>query len=374
MKFLILSTATGQGHNSASLAVRECLEARGCRAEVLDVLKLRNSKTSRHVSCLYADVTVHVPYLFGLLYRAGMSLSRPGGCSPIFFLNTFYAKQLCSKICTYRPDVIVCPHIFSAQAVTWLRRKSGLTVPAVGLVTDYTCIPFWEESALDSYIIPSASLAAEFIQRGIPADRLVPIGIPVRSQFLRHTQKSEARQRLGLSLSGYIFLVMGGSMGYGNLAALAEGLLSAVPGSRVVALCGNNIPLFRKLSSMSHCITPLCYTEKVGLYMDAADVVLTKPGGLSSTEAIAKHIPTVLTHPIPGCEQQNAAFLARHGAAIFADSISRAVLEACHLALDKEAARKMAEAQEQFYPADTDSRIADYLISLAPPPCNSISL
>ena len=364
MRFLILSTATGQGHNSAALAVKECLETRGFEAEILDVLSLRKPGVSQNVSRLYANVTIHSPKFFGTLYRVGQACSHPGGHSPVYLLNALYARQLCGSICTRRPDALICTHIFSAQAVTCLMRRYGLRLPCAGVATDYTCIPFWEESALDGYIIPSAELFAEFAARGIPAEKLRPIGIPVRQQFLHRLPRREARAELGLPLSGRLFLVMGGSMGYGDITALVNGLLSAVPDSRVAALCGRNEALFCALDGKKRVI-PLRYTETVGLYMDAADVVLTKPGGISSTEAISKRVPLVLTRPIPGCEQRNASFLAAHGAAAFANGTEHAVAEACRLAIDRDAAAAMLSAQESAFPAGTNDRAADYLIALA---------
>ncbi len=366
MNFLILSTATGQGHNSAARAVAESLELRGCSTKVLDVLKLRDEGLSEHISHLYAGITVHAPRFFHGLYRIGQHVSSPGGRSPIYRLNTLYAKRLMEEINRFRPDAIICTHIFSAQAVTDLRERFGLDLPAVGIATDYTCIPFWEESALDGYVIPSPALTGEFTARGVPGDRLVPIGIPVLPKFLGHCSKKEARRALGLT-AAHIFLVMGGSMGYGDIGRLAESLTESVPDSQAVVLCGSNEHLLRRVAATGKVI-PLRYTDRIPELMDASDVILTKPGGLSSTEAIAKRLPLVLTRPIPGCEQKNAEFLSSAGAAVFPGGETGAVSAARTLALGGSAAQKMKEAQLRIRPDGTDGRITDYLVSLADRP------
>ena len=363
MNFLILSTATGQGHNSAACAVAKTLESRGCCAKVLDVLKLKDEALSKHISHLYAGVTVHTPHLFHGLYRIGQRVSSPGGRSPIYRLNTLYAARLLEEIWRFQPDAIICTHIFSAQAVTNLRECYGLDLPAAGVATDYTCIPFWEESSLDRYIIPSPALEGEFITRGVPADRLVPAGIPVLPEFLKQIPKNEARRALGLT-AAHIFLVMGGSMGYGSIDRLASALTESVPDSQVVLLCGSNERLLHRVARTEK-IIPLRYTDRVSALMDAADVVLTKPGGLSSTEAIAKRRPLVLTQPIPGCEQKNAEFLSAAGAAAFSPEIKDAVSAARYLAQGGSAAKRMREAQMRLRPTGTDSRIADALTALA---------
>ena len=363
MRFLILSTATGQGHNSASMAAGKALEARGCEAKVLDVLKLKNESVSRRVSHLYAGITIHSPRFFSGLYRIGEFVSSPGGHSPIYGLNTLYANRLLEEISRYHPDAIVCPHIFSAQAVTHLRRDYGLNLPAAGLATDYTCIPFWEESSLDGYVIPHPALTKEFASKGIPCELLAPLGIPVRPEFLKHTPKEEARRSFNLTAS-HIFLVMGGSMGYGGIDRIAAALTESVPDSQAVVLCGNNRELLHRLIPTGK-IVPLTYTDRVAVLMDAADTVVTKPGGLSSTEAIAKRVPLVLTQPIPGCEQRNAEFLSCRGAAVFRQDLNDIVSAARELALDENASEHMKNAQLNFWPDDTNERIADYLISLA---------
>jgi processive 1,2-diacylglycerol beta-glucosyltransferase len=363
MRFLILSTATGQGHNSASLAAGKTLEARGCEAKVIDVLKLKNESVSRRVSNLYAGITIHTPRFFSKLYRIGEFVSSPGGHSPIYGLNTLYASRLLEEISRFHPDAIICPHIFSAQAVTHLRRDYDLKLPTAGLATDYTCIPFWEESSLDGYVIPHPSLTQEFASKGIPNDLLAPLGIPVQPEFLEHTPKKEARRTFNLTAS-HIFLVMGGSMGYGGIDRIAAALTEAVPDSQAVVLCGNNQELLHRLVPTDK-IVPLTYTDQVAKLMDAADVVVTKPGGLSSTEAIAKRVPLVLTKPIPGCEQRNAEFLSSNGAAVFRQNLDDIVSAARKLALDENASEKMKKAQEHLRPDDTNERIADYLIALA---------
>lgn len=363
MKCLLLSTATGQGHNAAAAAVAEALRAENCAAETMDVLNSGKRKVSRKVSGLYAHITVHEPRIFRVLYRAGERISSPKRRSPIFYLNALYAKRLYEKICRFEPDVLVCTHIFSAQSVTHIREKYGLDIPCVGVATDYACTPFWEESALDRYIIPSDALMDEFAGKGIPKEKLVPIGIPVRTQFRRKIPKRDARRKFGLS-SDRVFLVMGGSMGYGKIGELTAGLLAAVPGSQVAVLCGKNGDLFRRISEITGAV-PFRYTDDVGPLMDAADVVLTKPGGLSSTEALVKRVPTVLTHPIPGCEQQNAAFLSSIGAAVFADDTESAVRDARRLLCDAGCAEKMTEAQKKYIRKDTGRRIGDFLIDFA---------
>ncbi len=362
LKCLFLSTATGQGHNSAAAAIAEYMKTQGCKTEFLDILNLGKRDYSRPVSKLYANITVHTPLFFKALYLAGERVSSSRRRSPIYYLNALCAGRLLKEIQRIRPDVIACTHIFSAQAVTCLREKYGLKIPAAGVATDYTCIPFWEESRLDAYVIPAPALTDEFAEKGIPRGKIIPIGIPVRAQFQKKLPKQEARAEFGLT-AGRIFVVMGGSMGYGDLRGLARELLAAVPDSQVAVLCGNNPKKLRDLTGAANVI-PFEYIDTVGDLMDSADVILTKPGGLSSTEALVKRIPTVLTRPIPGCEQRNAEYLASLGAAAYAGGNREAAREARRLACDPAAAAKMIQAQEKYIAPGADRQIGDFLMAL----------
>lgn len=363
MKALILSTATGQGHNSAAAAIAEALCEKGCEAPVMDCLHLGRRDVSAPVSRLYAGITVRTPGFFRLLYRAGMAVTSAKRKSPIYGLNALTAKTLHETLLRVRPDVVVCTHIFSAQAVSAVRQRFGLRIPAVGVATDYTCIPFWEESELDRYVIPDASLAGEFAARGIPAEKLLPLGIPVRAQYRSVLPKQQARREFCLTAK-HIFLVMGGSMGYGDIPLLADRLLQAVPDSQVAAVCGKNRKMVQTLAGKAG-IVPFGFLENAGDLMDAADVVLTKPGGLTSTEALAKRVPIVLTRPIPGCEEKNARYLCSIGAAAAADSPEDAALEAARLLADADRREAMRQAQEKFIRPDAALRIRDLLFALA---------
>lgn len=364
MKALILSTKTGEGHNSASKAIAESLSALGCEVVLDDILKTGQKNVSRPVSGLYVGLTTHAPWFFGMLYHAGELVSSSRRHSPIYYLNALYWKSLLHKIEQIKPDVILCPHIFSAQAVTFLRLRHGLAIPAAGLVTDYSCSPFWEETQLDKYIIPSPGLTGEFTRKGVPAQKLVPIGIPVSARFCTTVPKQQARAAFGLH-SGPVFVLMGGSMGFGHLSQLAQAILSRMPSAQVVTVCAENSALLEKTERLGlKNLIALGYVENISALMDAADVLLTKPGGLSATEALSKRVPVVFTDPIPGGEEQNARFISALGASVFAQGVVPAADAAVALMKDPARRTAMCAAQERHFPHGTAERVARLLISL----------
>lgn len=363
MKALILSTKTGQGHNSASMAIASCLENEGWEAIVSDVLKSGKRNVSAPVSALYDNIVLHMPALFGMLYRAGELVSSSKRHSPIYYLNSIYSGKLLDKIKSTEPQIIICPHIFSAQAITRLYEKHELSTPSVGILTDYTCSPFWEETRLDAYVIPAPQLIDEFAYKGIPREKLYPLGIPVNSCFKKTHDKAEARRLFGIT-ADKVFTVMGGSMGYGYIRELSTLLAGKMPRAQVIAVCGNNEKLFKSFTGISN-IIPFQFIDNIDILMDATDVLLTKPGGLSSTEALSKRLPVVLTCPIPGGEERNADFLSSIGVAEYAKTPESAVEKAIELVFDMRKRKKMIEAQEKYINRDADRDIAKLIIKLS---------
>lgn len=363
MKALILSTKTGQGHNSASMAIAGCLEKEGWEAVVSDVLKSGKRNVSAPVSALYDNIVLHMPALFGMLYRAGELISSAKRHSPIYYLNSIYSEKLLDSIKNIKPQIIVCPHIFSAQAVTRLYEKHGLSIPSVGIITDYTCSPFWEETRLNAYVIPATQLIGEFTSKGIPREKLYPLGIPVNSCFKKAHDKADARRVFGIT-ADKVFTVMGGSMGYGHIRELSTLLAKRMPEAQVVAVCGRNKKLFESLTKIRN-IIPFQFIDNIDILMDATDVLLTKPGGLSATEALSKRMPVVLTCPIPGGEEKNADFLSSIGVALHAKTPEDAVEKAIELAFDKNKCAEMIEAQNKHINRDADRDISRLIIKLS---------
>lgn len=225
MKVLILSTGTGEGHNSAAKAVKEQFEKRGIPCELADVLNFASDKASAYGRRIYIWSTVRAKKVFAGAYRVGRAISSARLKSPVYFANALYADKLCSYITENGYDTVVMPHLFPAEAMTWLLRQHKLDVQTYFIATDYTCIPFTEETKVDYYFIPHEELATEFIKRGIPAEKLVPTGIPVSERFLQLPGKREARGQLGIPVDKSCILMMTGSMGYGRVESMTAKLV-----------------------------------------------------------------------------------------------------------------------------------------------------
>jgi processive 1,2-diacylglycerol beta-glucosyltransferase len=230
-------------------------------------------------------------------------------------------------------------------------------IPSYFIMTDYTCIPFLQETDMDYYIIPHEHLIEEFVEKGLPREKIVPIGIPVdEKKFSTRLPKPKARAQIIQSISksnlcseGHWYLVMSGSMGFGNVEKLIAQLLQDIrTEDSIICVCGRNESLLHSLQGQFAEQRQLCllgFTNQVSVLMDAADVVFTKPGGITSTEAIVKNIPLIHTHPIPGLENHNAHFFHQHGMSYFTTDIQQQVTVAKRLCEDSHYRKQMLRNQ-----------------------------
>lgn len=366
MKAIVFATKMGGGHMSAAQAVADTLDRRGCKAQVCDFLTLTGRRTSDIVGGAYVKLVQHSPAAFGRIYRAGQLISSPHIKSVVYLANTLYATTLSEYIAQYSPDVLLTSHIFAAQALTHLRRTGAALPPTIGIMTDYTCAPFWEETELDAYITPHPALNAEFEARHMPSEKLHPLGIPVSPDCLPTANTAQAKCALGLDPLKPHLLVIGGSMGAGNLGQV----LAALDGidAQVTCVCGNNSELRDELSAQ--------YAGRDGWHidgyvkplfpiMDASDVVLSKSGGLTSTEIMTKRLPFVVINPIVGVETRNATFFEQLGVALYARSDCEIREYAERLLNDCAARARMLEAQQRNVRIDASSEIAEFALKLA---------
>ena len=159
MKVLILSCKTGGGHDAAGLAMKEALEAKGHEAILLDYLTLAGQKVSQTVGDVYVNTVKTAPHVFGAVYKLGMVISRITKKSPVYYVNAKMGKYLQKYLEEEKFDALLMPHLYPSETLTYMKRQ-GIELPLMAaIMTDYTCIPFWEETRCDYYIVPHEDVA-----------------------------------------------------------------------------------------------------------------------------------------------------------------------------------------------------------------------
>lgn len=349
MKILILTCSTGEGHNSAAKAVAEVLNSRGIECEITDPLSLSGKKTGNVVATIYNKMISKIPILFGLIYKIGQLYDASHLPSPVYLANSRHADKLYGYIKEHGFDAVVCPHLFPMQSMTAVKRKCE-HIPSFGILTDHVAIPFYRETDLDGYFAPDEPTKGQLIKKGIPEERILCTGIPVSPKFSSEISNTEAKAVLGIPKDKRMVAVMSGGAGCGKIVRLTRRLDKTLDGSRVIYVFpGKNKKLKQRLEkrfSENDRVRIVGFTDKISMYIKAADVVLSKPGGLSTTEIAASGTPLVLMRAVSGCETANVKYFTANGLAIHSGSIRRAVEATCRLLGDGELSEGMVQNQK----------------------------
>ena len=320
MNTLILSCNTGQGHNSCAAAIREYYDQMGQPCAVEDALAFISGGFSAFISWGHSTVYRRLPWLFRLGYR--YTERHPAvfrAHSPVYKLLTQGAGKLYSYLRDHSIDAVICAHPFAALMMTELFKQHPGCVASANLATDYVCHPGVQDTALDLYFIPDAALAPGFESPGIRPEQIIPSGLPVRQMFYTARPMAAARRLMGVPEEGKHLVLMCGSMGCGPMKRLAWQLTRQMgPEVTLTIVCGTNHRLHRRLTRRYRAnrrVRVLGYVEDMSALMDSADLCLTKPGGISTTEAAVKALPMVLINAVSGCERYNLSYFTALGGA-----------------------------------------------------------
>ncbi len=318
MKILILTVSAGAGHIKAAEAISEQIKLKYPDSNIMIV------DTYRYISPLldkvivggYMSILKYTPSIYGKYY----SLSEPVGSRYNFgsIMNRFLAIKLMDLINEFDPSVIACTNFIPLQILAMLHRKNKLKTPTISVITDYTTHSYWIHEYVSAYVVANGFIKAELVRKGIPGNIIHPLGIPVTMDFSQSNDRHKLLLDYGLENKPTI-LIMGGSLGFGDMKEAFLSLLKMERDIQIVVITGTNKKLRQYLEKYSKSskksIKIIGYTDKVSDFMDMCDLLITKPGGMTISEALIKNIPLVLISPIPGQEERNAQFLSNIGAA-----------------------------------------------------------
>lgn len=371
MEALVLSCSTGGGHNSAAQALVQALQDKGHQVTFFDPYSLKSNHLAHAIGNTYIKLVQTSPSLFGMIYRIGDQYAKIQNHisipSPVYLAQKKSADLLEAYLKKHDFDVILTSHVFCGEILTQLKNRKVNLPPIYFITTDYTCAPFDSEVKADYINIASSDLKEEFMDYNIPEEKLLTFGIPVRKEFSETLSKPEAKAALSLDQEKHYILVSGGSIGVGDIYDTIEILKKFILSHKeyeILVFVGNNHHLYEHLKlkyedfEQLHLILP---TNQVPLYMKASDVFISKPGGLSSTEACAAQIPFLIITPIPGCEECNAQFFAKHGAAIYVHDVKNELNKALLDVLKKEQSALMMENQKRTINAQAAEDLIEWI-------------
>lgn len=342
-RVLIMSASTGGGHNRAARAIKEELESRTInnmpiKCEIVDSLKLVNNTMDKVISRGYEKSAIYTPKAYGSVYR----LSETNLASRNEFkgnpLTSLMARKFKHLLNDSKPDLIIGTHPFPMIALSTLKKHNNLNTlnlgesfiknskvdvpPMISVLTDYTTHSTWIQNEIDYYIVGHEYVKELLVYEGVNGEKVKSFGIPVEKSFLDHRDKETVLTELGLSPDKLTVLLMGGSFGAGNIKETLEDLLTIDRDFQVLVVTGRNEHLKDKLSKMLDStiqdknICLLGYTDKMNDILASIDVLISKPGGLTTTEALLNDVPMIVPYFIPGQEEENLDFLTNCGAAL----------------------------------------------------------
>lgn len=368
MKALIFTTHTGGGHDAAADAIAKALEELGVVCKVMDCVAFAGAWVSKVVSGSYVKMVQHSPNSFGHMYRMSEMMSTPRMKSPVYAINSAYAFRMAREIRSFGADMIVCTHEFGGHSVTHLKRHGDYQGLLAMIMTDYTVHPFMEDVQADVMCVSHRGLMKDCLDKCMPQSVLYPFGIPVNPACRPCEDKRAAKIAAGLDPDKKEVLMVGGSMGAGNLPATITAALSAMgDDAHLTVVCGSNEKVRAKCEQLCAGDGRVTVCGRISpLYplMAAADVLLTKSGGLTTTEAMTVGTPMVIVHPIRGCETANAAYFEKRGLAAYARSMEEITGKLRSLLEDDAAREEMIAAQHREIDPDAARKLAACLVKL----------
>jgi processive 1,2-diacylglycerol beta-glucosyltransferase len=330
-RILILHATAGSGHKRAAQALEHAFQslAPGAHVRAVDTLHFSSRFFQRNYSPAYNTLVGRVPRVWGLLYK---SLEHPRvhrSTTPVrHALDRLNVRQLVAWIERERPTAVVCTHFLPLESLAPRRRGGKLPGPLYCVITDFTAHPFWAIDGIDDTFVATAAVREELTDWGVPWERIHVSGIPIDPRFASgRLDTARAREQFQLAPDRPTVLVMGGGNGVGPLANLAEMLLQLPMEPQLLVVCGRNARLRMRMRAVADLapgrVRALGYTDQVPALLSAADVIVTKAGGLTCSESLAMGTPMVVFRPTPGQEERNSTALSVAGAAIRARTMEQ---------------------------------------------------
>lgn len=320
MKALILTVSAGEGHNAMSKALQLCLEDH-CEVEIYDLFKGKHKLQSKAVNDGYfwfCKVNINLANRFyeGLKKRNPEKREH----TLVQALVKPAVKNVEAKIEEYQPDVIFCAHTYAGAIMSDLRRKKGLNIPTVSIVSDYDLSPYIECSIYIDYIVsPSEYFDPQLLRKGFRQEQIVHLGIPVQTKFSKEIDQTEARRALGIAEDKFTVMIMNGGVGFGNNLALVRNVLQAKGDYQLVVVNGRNEKMREKIQAFLDendikNVLNLGFATNVDTIMSASDLLIGKIGGVAIAEAFNKKLPILAAKKQPWQEYDNMIYLRERGA------------------------------------------------------------
>lgn len=327
MKVLIFYASYGGGHLNAAKSIENCIinNYKYIDVELIDCMKYINKTIEKVTTSAYREMAKKTPWAWGKIY----SDSQKGPLAHISSRsNKIMAIKLLKLLREKQPDLIISTHPFGSQMCSYLKRKGKISAKIATIMTDFAPHDQWlvGNDFTDYYFVAHDKMKQYLISKNIPENKVYVTGIPISNRFLEKFDKKEVLKSFQLSEGKQTVLFFGGGefgLGKTKTIQIFEAFVKSTENIQIVAIAGRNQKMkynfeeVVKTHNKSDAVKILEFTDKVPELMSIADLIVTKPGGLTTSENLASHLPMVIINPIPGQEEENAKFLEEKGIAIW---------------------------------------------------------
>lgn len=326
-KVLIFYASYGGGHLNAAKSIKECIDKNhhDFETELIDCMKYINKPIEKITTAAYREMAKKLPWAWGKIY----SDSQKGPLAHITSRsNMIFAIKLLKLLREKQPDIIISTHPFGSQMCSYLKRKDKINAKIATIMTDFSPHDQWlvGHEHTDFFFVAHDKMKNYLISKNIPENKIFPTGIPISSRFLEYYNRKEILSEFNLEENKKNILFFGGGefgLGKSRTIQIFEDLVKNFNNIQIIAIAGKNQKMkshFENIVKEYHkenSVKILEYTNKVPELMSISDLVISKPGGLTTSESLASELPMIIINPIPGQEEENAEFLESKGTGIW---------------------------------------------------------
>ena len=367
-RLLVISVSAGSGHIRAAQGIEAHAHIRFPEWTVRhrDLMQLGPAYFRKIYTDLYLKLAGGLPEAWGWLYRK--TDHEPTGslterCRRS--LQRLSAQKLFTEIADYKPDAIVCTHFLPAELLADAVLQKRLDCPVWVMVTDFDLHQMWVHEGIAGYFVANEEISFRLESSGVPKSNIVVTGIPVMPEFVNRPERDLCAANVGLNPAHKTLLIMGGGAGLGINCHLVNSLLNLQADVQIIVMAGKNKSLLDELHKLSSQwpgrLVAMGFTDKVPELMACADLVITKPGGLSTSECLVMGLPMVLINPIPGQEERNASYLLQEGVAQRADDVATLLYRITQLLAKPEKLDEMKRQASALGRSDAASSLLNHI-------------
>ncbi len=328
---LLLYISNNSGHHCATKAIEESLHALSSDIKVLNIncFNYTNPVLEKIINSIYNNVIKSKPEVWEYLYDNPKILRRTKKIRKL--IHKFNSKKLKKLIYDFNPEAVVCSQAFPCGMVADFKKTFNLNFPLVGVLTDYAPHLYWIYDNINAYVVPSEDTKNRIINCGIEKSKVFVYGIPISPRFIDTGNKEPLLKNLKLESGIPTILIMGGGQGLGPIEDLIFAINTIEKPFQIIVICGANQKLKKWLEKRKLLFRKKMvifgYSKEINKLMGISDLLVTKPGGLTTAEALTKALPIVIVNPLPGQETKNTEFLLEEKVAVKAkNSLDAAVL------------------------------------------------